>query len=153
MQENLASLIDETLFKFAFLIYMLLSFSDQAIKKQLLIFKGITLQIAFFFKIKQKRKFYYYCYLRSGHNGAPPQRTIVLICWQNVSKNHENLERYIHTKVIHPLSSPKFLSYQERSSDPLTILTRYNSQDKEMRDLLTSSITMTDLKISQAEAH
>ena len=123
------------------------------LKKQFLIFKGITLQIAFFFKIKQKRKFYYYCYLRSGHNGAPPQRTIVLICWQNVSKNHENLERYIHTKVIHPLSSPKFLSYQERSSDPLTILTRYNSQDKEMRDLLTSSITMTDLKISQAEAH
>ena len=153
MQQNLASLIDETLFKFAFLIYMLLSFSDQAIKKQFLIFKGITLQIAFFFKIKQKRKLYYYCYLRSGHNGAPPQRTIVLICWQNVSKNHENLERYIHTKVIHPLSSPKFLSYQERSSDPLTILTRYNSQDKEMRDLLTSSITMTDLKISQAEAH
>ena len=123
------------------------------LKKQFLIFKGITLQIAFFFKIKQKRKFYYYCYLRSGHNGAPPQRTIVLICWQNVSKNHENLERYIHTKVIHPLSSPKFLSYRERSSDPLTILTRYNSQDKEMRDLLTSSVTMTDLKISQAEAH
>ena len=30
---------------------------------------------------------------------------------------------------------------------------RYNSKDKEMRDLLTSSITMTDLKISQAEAH
>ena len=62
-------------------------------------------------------------------------------------------DTYILIKVIHPLSSPKFLSYHERSSDPLTILTRYNSQDKEMRHLLTSSITMTDLKISQAEAH
>ena len=155
MQENLASLIGENLFSFAFLIYMLLSFSDQAIKKQFLIFKGITLQIAFFFKIKKKRKFYYYSYLRSGHNGAPPQRTIVLIFWQNVSKNHEKLEfeRYIHTKIIHPLSSPQFPSYHESSSDPFTRLTRYNSQDEEMRDLLTRSITMTDLKISQAEAH
>ena len=123
------------------------------LQKQFLLFKGITLQIAFFSKIKQKRKFYYYCYLRSGHNGAPPQRTIVLICWQNVSKNHEKLERYIHTKVIHALSSPQFLSYHKRSSDPLTRLTRYNIQDKEVRDLLTRSITMTDLKISQAEAH
>ena len=109
---------------------MLLSFSDQAIKKQFLIFKGITLQIAFFFKIKQKRKFYYYCYLRSGHNGAPPQRKIVLICWQNVSKNHEKLERYIHTKVIHPLSSSQFLSYHERSSDPLTRLTNVTVKTK-----------------------
>ena len=126
------------------------------LKKQFLIFKGITLQIAFFFKIKKKkRKFYYYSYLRSGHNGAPPQRTIVLICWQNVSKNHEKLEfeRYIHTKIIHPLSSPQFPSYHESSSDPFTRLTRYNSQDEEMRDLLTRSITMTDLKISRAEAH
>ena len=34
MQENLASLIGENLFAFTFLIYMLLSFSDQAIKKK-----------------------------------------------------------------------------------------------------------------------
>ena len=128
-------------------------FLIKLLQKQFLLFKGITLQIAFFSKIKQKRKFYYYCYLRSGHNGAPPQRTIVLICWQNVSKNHEKLEfEDIHTKVIHPLSSPQFPSYHERSSDPFTRLTRYNSQDEEMRDLLTRSITMTDLKISRAEA-
>ena len=30
---------------------------------------------------------------------------------------------------------------------------RHKITDKEMRDLLTSSITMTDLKISQAEPH
>ena len=36
LQENLASLIGENLFIFAFLIYMLLSFSDQAIKKTVL---------------------------------------------------------------------------------------------------------------------
>ena len=100
------------------------------IKKQFLIFKGITLQITFFFIIKQKRKFYYYCYLRSGYNGASPQRAIVLICWQNVSKNHEKLERYIHTKVIHPLSSSQFLSYHERSSDPLTRLTNVTVKTK-----------------------
>ena len=82
-----------------------------------------------------------------------PQRIIVLICCQNVLKNHEKLKRYIHTKVIHPFSSPQFPSYHERSSDPLTRFAWNNSQDKEMRDLLTSGITMTDLKISQAEAH
>ena len=75
------------------------------------------------------------------------------MCCQNVLKNHEELKRYTHTKVIHPLSSPQFPSYHEKSSDPLTRLAGNNNQDKEMRDLLTSSVTMTDLKISQAEAH
>ena len=36
MQENLASLIGENVFTFAFVIHMLLSFSEQAIKKPVL---------------------------------------------------------------------------------------------------------------------
>ena len=83
-----------------------------------------------------------------------PQRIIELICCQNVLKNHERLKRYTHTKVIHPLSSPQFPSYHEKSSDPFKRFAGNNSHDKEMRDLLyTSSVTMTDLKISQPEAH
>ena len=49
MQENLASLIGENLFTFTFLIYMLLSFSDQAIKKKFLIFKGNKVTNCFLF--------------------------------------------------------------------------------------------------------
>ena len=47
----------------------------------------------------------------------------------NVLENHEKLKRCTHTKVIHPLSSPQFPSYHERSSDRFKTLPWNNSQD------------------------
>ena len=109
-----------------------------------------TLLNAFFFIIKQQRKFYYFCYLR--HNSA---LTTANNCTNVLPKCFKKSwkAKKIHTKVIHPLSSPQFPSYHEKSSDPFKRFAWNNNQDKEMRDLLTSSVTMTDLKISQAEAH
>ena len=68
---------------------MLLSFSDQAIKKNSSWYlKGITLLIAFFFIIKRKRKFYYFCALAPGNNC-----TNML---PNVLENYEKLKIYTH---------------------------------------------------------
>ena len=56
-------------------------------------------------------------------------------------------------RKISPLSSPQCPTYHERSSDPFKRFIWNNTVDKEMYDLLTSSLAMTDLKISQVEAY
>ena len=59
----------------------------------------------------------------------------------NVSENHEKLKRYTHTNFP---ATMRDLQIILRDSHEIAV---------KMRDLLTRSITKTDLKISQAEAH
>ena len=56
-------------------------------------------------------------------------------------------------RQISPLLSPQSPRYHKRSSDPFKRFISNNTVDKEMHDLLTIIVTMTDLKISRAEAH
>ena len=91
LQENLASLIGENLFTFAFLICMLLSFCDQDIKKQFLIFKGHNITSCFLFYNQTKAQIL--LLLLYDIIVPQPQRIIILMCCQNVLKTHKRLER------------------------------------------------------------
>ena len=69
----------------------------------------------------------------------------------NVLENHEKLKRYTHTLRLFILS--RLLSFPATMRDLQILLRDSHEITVKMRDLLTRSITMTDLKISQAEAH
>ena len=148
MQENLAFLIGEKLFTGFSHLHTLIILWSSCQKKQFLIFKGHNITDCFQTKAQI---LLYYCYLR--HNGALATANNCTNMLPKCFKKSWKAKRYIHANVIHALSSPQFLSYHERSLDPLARFEWNNSQDKEMLDLLTSSITITDLKISQAEVH